>query len=386
MPMTTEASRAGEPTARVLLIDDEPEMLELARHCLGDRADLSLELAGTLGEARAILARRQMDLVVTDLLLPDGDGLGLLDEIHQCQPLASTMVISGHPSADSAIGALRHGAADYLAKPFTAAELTQRLDQALATHRRRVHREHRLLKLKDAVRRLNAARKQVGRKVDLLCNDLIGAYSDLSRQLDGVRLRQGYSQFIASCAGLEQLLCHSMDWLLREVGYSNIGIWMVTAEQQLQLGAYMKFTTAAEPALLGALEQNLLRTAIRKGFVRVRDAASRETLTPVEGRYLGGQDIIATTCTYLGEPLGVLLLFRDEKTPFSAGDLTALQAFGPLFALALAQAVRGATPAVPADADDEADTALADEEPADKPRPPVADPADWWKRGEAPPF
>lgn len=369
--------------ARVLVVDDEPAMLELFRDVIAAHADCQILQAANLRQARQLLQAEPIDLLVTDMRLPDGDGLSLLKHLQKTQPGASAVVISGTPTADGAIGALRSGAIDFLAKPFSADVIADRMRRAIAQAKLRRHQNGRMKKLKDAVRRLNAARKLVSKKVDLLCNDLVSAYGELSKQMDSVRIQQGFKQFIDQSGGLEQLLCHTMDWLLRQLGYCNIGIWLATTEQELQLGAYMKYTIAAEPELTGALEKNLLRMAIRRGFLRLREPELKSHLSPIEVKHLNTQDILTISCTYLGETLGVMALFRDRKTPFSDDDVAAVKAICPLFALSLADCVRGK------DGDDDAGPSeeLGEEPPTQQPeKPKKKDPADWWKTGEAPPF
>ena len=114
--------------------------------------------------------------------------------------------------------------------------------------------------LRDAVRRLNDTRKTVSRKVDLLCNDLVSAYGELSRELDSVRTQEMFRKYIAQAQDLEQLLCHAMDWILRQLGYCNIAIWLSADDAAFQLGAYMKYTIAGEQPLVDALRDGLVRT------------------------------------------------------------------------------------------------------------------------------
>ncbi|MGE5611674.1 MAG: response regulator [Bacillota bacterium] len=361
---------------RVLVVDDEPMLAELFREIVARSIDCNLLFASNLDEARQVLTRQPIDVLVADIYLPDGNGLELLNELYERQPSAAALVISGSPSVDGAVAAMRSGAVDFVPKPFTAEEIAEHIRTALTAQRTRQHREDRQRKLRDAIKRLNAARKMVNKKVDLLCNDLIGAYSELSRQFDTVRLQEGYRQFTERAKDLEQLLCHSMDWLLRQVGYSNIGVWLTSSDGELQLGAFMKYTVAAESDFTTALERNLLRLAVRRNFVRLREPDLQATLTPPELKYLANQDIMAINCTYLGECLGVLLLFRDQKTPFTDDDMNAVKAIAPVFAVSLTQAVKGME-----------GSGGGGLETEDDPKPKgKTDPSDWWKNGEAPPF
>ena len=367
---------------RMLVVDDEPAMLDLFRDLVAKAVNCQPIFASTLSDARAVMAQQGIDLLVADVNLPDGDGTSLLEDLNRRHPMAAAVMMSGHPSVDCTISAMRGGALDFLAKPFSPDQMAERIRKALITHRLKRVQETRFAKLKDTCRKLNEARKTISKKVDLLCNDLINAYGELSRSFETVRLQEGYSQFISKANGLEQLLCHTMDWLLRQVGYCNIGIWLASAEHDLQLGAFMKYTIAAEPPLMEALQKNLLKLTMRRGFLRLGAQDLKATLTPAELKYLAEQEVLAINCTYLGESLAVMALFRDHNTPFSADDVSALKTMSPLFGLSLARAVRSHD----GENDEPHEGNGGTPPPSNDNKPKKKDPADWWKNGEAPPF
>ncbi len=372
MQMTQRKAPPGS-RPRVLVVDDEPAVAESLRDILGGSLSCRVWVAENLQRAREIIASQNLDLLVLDVGLPDGNGLALLQELHGTQPDADALVISGGERVDSAISAMRGGALDFVQKPFTAGQMADRVHSALIAQHNRRQQARRMLRLKSAVKRLNAARKLITRKVDLLCNDLIGAYGELSKNVDKVRLQQGFHQAINGADGLEQLLCHAMDWLLRQMGYCNIGIWLAAGDNNLQLGAYMKYTIPSDPQLVEAVQGNLLRAAARRGFVRLRGGDAKSHLTAAELHYLANQEIMAVSCTYLGETLGVIAMFRDQKTPFRDDDVTSLKTVAPMFSMSLAQAVHKG---------DGGDAEGPDANDAPKKK----DPADWWKSGEDPPF
>ena len=121
--------------------------------------------------------------------------------------------------------------------------------------------------------------------------------------------------------------------------------------------------------------------------------AAKGVLTPGELKYLANQDVVAINCTYLGETLAVLALFREGKTPFSEDDINATKVICPLFALSLAKAVKGLTGGEEGEEAGPEDGPVLDGPEPDQPKrkrkpnpKPKKDPADWWKTGEAPPF
>jgi DNA-binding NtrC family response regulator len=80
-------------------------------------------MAASLAEARAALQKDEPDLVLCDLMLPDGSGLDMLREIKDQNPSIAVIMITAHTSAKSAVEALKAGAFDYIAKPFDIEEL-----------------------------------------------------------------------------------------------------------------------------------------------------------------------------------------------------------------------------------------------------------------------
>lgn len=380
-PVVSESKPKTPVQPRVLVVDDEPELLELIGETVRRQVGCRVVAASSLAQARKLLASGTFEVLVTDLQLPDGDGMSLLAALHERQPHAGAIIITGNPSLDGAISALRGGAIDFVPKPFRADQLADRVRQAIERHAQLAKRDKRLGRLRDAVKRLNDSRKLISKKVDLLCNDLVSAYGELSRQLDGVRTQDGFRKFIKDAKDLEQLLCHSMDWLLRQVGYANVAVYLASDEGVFQLGAYMKYTVAGEAALTNAIKRVLIPMAAKDALVRIKGTALADRLTPQEMAYLKGHDILAVNCTYLGESLASLVFFRDEAAPFTDDDESLLRQISPIFAVELASVVRDGqlsdTPFY--DGEGEADK-------DEKPKPRKKDPADWWKTGEEPPF
>ncbi|MDZ4162489.1 MAG: sigma-54 dependent transcriptional regulator [Burkholderiales bacterium] len=103
--------------AHLLVVDDEPDLLTLYELTLV-REGYAVSCAGSLAEARELLAARRFDLLITDMRLPDGMGLELIRELTQTGRGERTVVVTAHGSADNAVEALKQGAFDYLTKPL----------------------------------------------------------------------------------------------------------------------------------------------------------------------------------------------------------------------------------------------------------------------------
>ena len=123
--------RRSEPApATVLVVDDEADIRELLELTLV-RMGLAVESAGSVTEAHALLGAKQFDLCLTDMRLPDGEGLDLVRYIGEhCSDLP-VAVITAYGSAENAVAALKAGAFDYLSKPLSLDDLRTLVKSAL---------------------------------------------------------------------------------------------------------------------------------------------------------------------------------------------------------------------------------------------------------------
>jgi two-component system response regulator PilR (NtrC family) len=113
--MTETTDRAEQPL--VLVVDDEPDLLELVGLTLS-RMNLSIRPAADLDSARRLLKSERFDLCLTDMRLPDGDGLDLVAWIQENRSTVPVAVITAHGNVESAVRALKLGAFDFVSKPL----------------------------------------------------------------------------------------------------------------------------------------------------------------------------------------------------------------------------------------------------------------------------
>ncbi|MBF7730247.1 sigma-54-dependent transcriptional regulator [Pseudomonas sp. N040] len=115
---------------KALIVDDEPDIRELLEITLG-RLRLDTRSARNVKEAREWLATETFDLCLTDMRLPDGTGLELVQHIQQRHPQTPVAMITAYGSLDTAINALKAGAFDFLTKPLDLARLRELVATAL---------------------------------------------------------------------------------------------------------------------------------------------------------------------------------------------------------------------------------------------------------------
>ena len=184
--MSTDA-----PDCALLFVDDDPKAGELLqRFCVG--SPYRCETFRDPKEALSHFERHGADVVVTDLRMPGMDGLELLARIRTLDTEVPVIIVTAYSRLEHAIEALRHGASDFLKKPFDMEELMLVVDKTL--ERSRLHRENRLLR-----RELQSERRQLGlvgasaalrhtynlleRVADVRCNVIIRGESGTGKEL-----------------------------------------------------------------------------------------------------------------------------------------------------------------------------------------------------------
>ncbi len=124
----------------ILVVDDD----ERLRHTLSlllRTAGHEVVIAATVQDAEHVLRERDVDLVISDLRMPGGSGMDLLDVVQRLQIDAPVILLTAYGTVENAVQAMQRGAVDYLQKPFDAEEMKFRVDRALAVRRYRVENE-----------------------------------------------------------------------------------------------------------------------------------------------------------------------------------------------------------------------------------------------------
>ncbi|HMK86349.1 MAG TPA: sigma-54 dependent transcriptional regulator [Steroidobacteraceae bacterium] len=118
------------PKPAVLVVDDEPDLCELLSITL-ERMDLAPSTAPSVAIAQRMLKSERFDLCLTDMQLPDGDGLDLVKWIQQYAPSVPVAVITAHGNMETAVRALKLGAFDFVSKPLDLAGLRKLVATAI---------------------------------------------------------------------------------------------------------------------------------------------------------------------------------------------------------------------------------------------------------------
>ncbi len=126
--------------ARILIVDDEPHVRSMIGSTL-ERQGYEVQLASSGREGLDILDHHPFDLVLTDIVMQDGNGIALLDRIHEQQPQLPVVMVTAIHDISVAIDSMRRGAYDYLLKPFERDHLVNTVERALS-HRQALQESH----------------------------------------------------------------------------------------------------------------------------------------------------------------------------------------------------------------------------------------------------
>lgn len=117
---------------KILLIEDDISFCKLLEKFLVKK-EYDVTIAFSAAEARLAIKKESFDLILTDLRLPDSDGIGLMSEIKASYPEVPVILMTGYSDVNTAVKAIKNGAADYISKPFNPDEVLLVITNALKT-------------------------------------------------------------------------------------------------------------------------------------------------------------------------------------------------------------------------------------------------------------
>ncbi|MDR3456461.1 MAG: response regulator [Verrucomicrobiae bacterium] len=284
------------PPAKILIVDDEAAQMKALCDTLGDH---HYETTGfsSAGAALAELERMEFDLLLTDLMMPEMNGIELLQTALKRHPDLVGIIMTGEGTIATAVEAMKSGALDYILKPFKLSAILPVLDRALAV--RRLRRENAALEraVRERTAQLEAANKELEAFSYSVSHDLRAPV----RHIDGFGRMLGESEkslsdkgrhYLELIAGAAKRMGGLIDDLLEfsrnsraEMRRADVNLEKLVAETIERLkpetegrnivwerGALP--VAQADPALLGQVFSNLLLNAIK--YSRPRNPARIE--------------------------------------------------------------------------------------------------------------
>lgn len=129
---------------KILIVDDEMDMLELLELIITDRTDYQVVTTNSPLEVPELLKKDSFDLLITDLRMPDIDGIELIEMVKQIDDQIPFIIITAYGTIESAVEAMRKGAFDYITKPFRQEQILLTIEKVMKW--RRLQKENIALK------------------------------------------------------------------------------------------------------------------------------------------------------------------------------------------------------------------------------------------------
>lgn len=254
--------------ARVLLVDDEPDILELLELAL-IRMGLAVERATSVAEAKRQLDNKSFDLCLSDMRLPDGQGMEVVQYIAARHKLVPVAVITAHGNMENAISVLKAGAFDYLSKPVALDQLRAlvnaalKLPQATTTVREGVRT---LLGSSPAMEKVRDMVERVGRsQAPVHINGESGSGKELAARLIVEKSARRDNPFVAvNCGAIPETLMESEFFGYRKGAFTGAdtdreGFFQVANGGTLFLDEIADLPLSMQVKLLRAIQEKKVR-------------------------------------------------------------------------------------------------------------------------------
>ncbi len=163
---------------KVLLVEDDPRLLEMLVDAVVRDFDAHLTCVGSAEDALDVEMVEPHSIVVAEVELPGMDGLTMTRHLMDLSD-RPVILLADEPMASDAIEALRLGACDLFPKPFSVRDLADSMTVALERHRQVRQQKAKHRQLRQLVRRVLRERRDLNKRVDLICRDLVGAHRRL---------------------------------------------------------------------------------------------------------------------------------------------------------------------------------------------------------------
>jgi two-component system response regulator PilR (NtrC family) len=267
MSVARSERRPRGELSRVLVIDDEPDIRELIDLTLS-RMGLAAACAGSVAEARQALADGDFQLCLTDMRLPDGDGLEVVRFIAEHHAQTPVAVITAYGSTENAVAALKAGAFDYLAKPVGLEQLRALVKSALRVPGGQ-HQDDPLQSLTGE----SAAMQQVRGMIEKLARSQAPIYisgesgsgKELAARLIHVRSAQSVGPFVpVNCGAIPENLMESEFFGYRKGAFTGAesdrdGFFQTASGGTLFLDEVADLPLAMQVKLLRAIQEKRVR-------------------------------------------------------------------------------------------------------------------------------
>ncbi|MCX7680361.1 MAG: GAF domain-containing protein, partial [Anaerolineae bacterium] len=316
----------------VLVVDDELSIRETFQAFLED-AGYQVSTAADFFGAEAILTREPCDVVVADVILPQVNGLELLQRVRQIDDSIPVIIITGEPDVATAAEAVRRGAYDYIAKPVTYKALLAAVGRAAET--KRLLDEKRRLEAENRAYQAELERMVAQRTAELeQRNQELTALIEIGRDISGIlnltELLKQVTRRTAQACGAHR--CSVL--LLAEDGKTLLPLMSQFSDGHRDGELWQKFRSVAYPRAVDQLPEGEQLVCNRQP-VLIPDVAG---VSPLEHwtKPFGVKSLLLVPLVAKGEVIGIMVLDQvEEGKGFSVAQIELAMAIGAQAAIAI---------------------------------------------------
>jgi len=173
-------------TPKIMVVEPDSEILEILVAALSERFDAHLTCVDSAESCLDVEVVDPHDLIVAELDLPDTSGLDLAEQLMALSH-RPVVLLADDPTTEQAIAALRLGVRDLFAKPFPVSRLLDASQHALCGHHMRREHAVKYHRMRSLVRTAIRERRELNKRIELVCRDLVGAHRRLAHRVLEIR-------------------------------------------------------------------------------------------------------------------------------------------------------------------------------------------------------
>ncbi|MEM9083847.1 MAG: response regulator [Planctomycetota bacterium] len=349
----SEKTFNNQPLSVLCVDSNEAARHEVVRtlHAAGIRCDH----AATIAEAHKALPNNEYDVLLVDMASNQDTAFDFAEQrAHSGEPTRVIMTAS-QLDPKTTLEAMRRGAIDIIVKPYVVSELLERVRSAASQAIAIRHQARRVTRLKRICKRLTAERDEAQKNALLPIespNDDAPDFRTLSGQLSTFTMASEFGSAIRSELDIENVLRMLLEHLLRKIGPTNAAVFLPTGQEDYALGAYINYDVERENAdmvldHLADIVPARFEHTDELTFLKPNELSEH---LGDDASWVAGSQVIVFPVHSQERCMAVVLLFRDEREPFTESMLPELEILRDVFAEQLARVVRVHNRADPADA------------------------------------